>query len=199
MAEEASLRWYIEQADRHEQMNDARQRDLFLVLAADSALVLGRPDEAERLRQRLLRGSPHHLLKPFGSFREAMLSADIQSYVEDLRRQHPPPFETSPAGKPSAEPATREPKVFRLQEPVETPPRPAVAAPLASRPVPSRTTAQVAPAPPRPVWAPLRSPGDEEENSSAGNWIAVLLFIVTLALGLGLAMAALVRPILLGH
>src|SRR5262249_42130992 len=33
--------------------------------------------------------NPHHLLKPYSSFSEAMKSADVQNYVGTLRRTHP--------------------------------------------------------------------------------------------------------------
>jgi hypothetical protein len=80
---------YRELADWHERQGLAQLRDRFLMLAAAAALSCGRSDEAERLRQRLLRGNPHHLLKPFGSFVQAMQSADVQAYLDDLRRQYP--------------------------------------------------------------------------------------------------------------
>src|SRR5947209_3651772 len=64
-------------------------RDRFLVLAADAALAAGQDAEAERLRGRLLQHNPHHLLKPYSSFAEAMASADVQNYVSALRRNHP--------------------------------------------------------------------------------------------------------------
>jgi hypothetical protein len=80
---------YRELADWHERQGLAQLRDRFLVLAAAAAFSAGWSDEAERLRQRLLRGTPHHLLRPFYSFAEAMHSADVQGYLDDLRRQYP--------------------------------------------------------------------------------------------------------------
>jgi hypothetical protein len=65
-------------------------RDQFLVLAADAAHGAGRDNEAERLRAHLLRLNPHHMLRPFGSFAEALCSPDVQSYVNELRRTYPP-------------------------------------------------------------------------------------------------------------
>jgi hypothetical protein len=133
---EATQRAYEELADQHERKGEARQRDIFLVLAADAALSGGRRDDAERLRARLLKLSPHHLLRPYPSFAEALKSTDIQDYLADLRRQFPPQ-----AG---------DPLVFKMKEPLERPPpprgRPAskspyeMAAPLAPPPVASEPT-----------------------------------------------------------
>jgi len=83
-------RVYEELADGYHRQGDARQRDVFLTLAADAALACGHVDEADRLRLRLLQFSPHNLLKPYGSFAEALRSRDIQDYLADLRRQYPP-------------------------------------------------------------------------------------------------------------
>jgi hypothetical protein len=81
---------YEDLAYHYDRQGQAKQRDWFLVLAADSALFAGRPDEAERLRGRLLHANPHHLLRPFDSFADALKSPDIQGYVADLRRIYPP-------------------------------------------------------------------------------------------------------------
>src|SRR5262249_36287261 len=86
---ETTLRIYQELADRYDRQREAKQRDLFLVLAADAAHAMGREEEAERLRARLLRASPHNLLRPFSSFAEALSSPDIQLYIADLKRQFP--------------------------------------------------------------------------------------------------------------
>src|SRR5438067_12890922 len=81
---------YEELALRYERQQDARQRDLFLVLAADAALSSGHAADAERLRNRLLELSPHSLLRPYSSFADALRSSDIQEYIADLRRLFPP-------------------------------------------------------------------------------------------------------------
>jgi hypothetical protein len=81
---------YQDLADVHERQGQPQMRDRFLVLAADAAQCAGRDDEAERLRQRLLKRSPHHMLRPFASFAEALASPDVQKYVSDLRRSYPP-------------------------------------------------------------------------------------------------------------
>jgi hypothetical protein len=65
-------------------------RDRFLVLAADAALAAGQDQEAERLRDHLLELNPHHMLRPFASLREALSSADVESYLRELRGNYPP-------------------------------------------------------------------------------------------------------------
>ena len=85
-----SLAVYKELADHYERQKQPAMRDRFLVLAADAAWKAGQPDEAERLRQRLLQANPHHLLKPYSSFAQALGAADVQTYVRDLRTNYPP-------------------------------------------------------------------------------------------------------------
>jgi hypothetical protein len=163
---------YKELADRHERQGQPQMRDRYLVLAADAAVSAGRAAEADLLLTRLLRANPHHMLRPFTSFAEAMASADIRNYVGELRRTHPPEqaeaeFDALRAGRGT--PATNRPtralppvapaadaedssereqlKVYRVQENVEAP-RPARAA------VP-RPPAAPSKAPPRPVRAPV--------------------------------------------
>src|SRR5262249_62339446 len=74
---------YKELADWHERQAQPQMRDRFLVLAADAALTAGRPAEADLLLARLLRPHPHHMLRPFATFGEAMASPDIQNYVRE--------------------------------------------------------------------------------------------------------------------
>lgn len=83
------IRIYQELATCYEQIGEAQVRDRFLVLAAESALSAGRPEEAETIRGRLLQLNPHHLLKPYASLTQAMESADVKSYVDGLRRTYP--------------------------------------------------------------------------------------------------------------
>src|SRR3954453_10161227 len=80
---------YLELADYYDQRGEAQSRDRFLVLAADAAKTAGDANEAEHLRQRLLSVNPHHLLKPFKSFEEALKSRDVTDYINALRRRHP--------------------------------------------------------------------------------------------------------------
>ncbi len=81
---------YKELADWNERQGQLDLRDRFLVLAADAALHAGQSGEAEGLRGRLLRLNPHHLLRPFASFAEALASPDVQSFVGELRWKYPP-------------------------------------------------------------------------------------------------------------
>src|SRR2546421_12671442 len=81
---------YQELADLHDRRNLPQLRDRFLVLAADTAQRAGLTQEAERLRHLLLQLNPHHLLKAFVSFEEALRSPDVQSYLSDLRQSYPP-------------------------------------------------------------------------------------------------------------
>src|SRR5438552_1938418 len=81
---------YEELADWHEHHGQPQKRDRFLLLAADAALSEGQANEAERLRGRLLQVNPHHLLRPYRSLTEALLSPDVRNYVSDLRQTHKP-------------------------------------------------------------------------------------------------------------
>ena len=83
------LRVYRELADHYEKQRQPQMRDRFLVLAADAALTAGRADEAERLRLRLLKVNPHHMIKPYASFAEALKAPDVLTYVKDLRVNYP--------------------------------------------------------------------------------------------------------------
>jgi hypothetical protein len=93
----------------YDRKGQPQQRDRFLVLAADAAQSAGNSDEAETFRLQLLRHNPHHLLRPFSSFAQAMSSADVQSYLNDLRNSYPPKkaaeilasLGPAPADKPS--------------------------------------------------------------------------------------------------
>jgi len=113
---------YKELADAHERQGQPQLRDRFLVLAADAAFTADRSAEADLLLARLLRTNPHHMLRPFTSFREAMASADIQNYVAELRRTHPPEqaeeaFDALRAAR-GGQPALRPTRVFPPTMPV---------------------------------------------------------------------------------
>lgn len=86
---EYTLQVYQELADIYDRQNDPKRRDQFLALAADEALRAGRADEAERLRQRLLRLNPSHLLQPYVSFTEAASAPHIREYLDGLRQTYP--------------------------------------------------------------------------------------------------------------
>jgi hypothetical protein len=83
------LHVYKELADWYERQRQPPMRDRFLVLAADAALLANRPDEAEALRLRLLKVNPHHMLKPYASFAQALKAPDVLTYVKDLRVNYP--------------------------------------------------------------------------------------------------------------
>jgi hypothetical protein len=83
-------RTYQALAEGYDRQAQPQMRDRFLVLAAHAAFVSGQPAEADKLRSRLLQSNPHHLLKPYRSFAEAMKSVDVQNYIGALSRSHPP-------------------------------------------------------------------------------------------------------------
>jgi hypothetical protein len=85
-----ALTVYRELADHYERLGQSSMRDRFLMLAADAAFSAGQTEEAERLRQRLLAGNRHHMLRPYGSFAEASRAADVQAYLDGLRANYPP-------------------------------------------------------------------------------------------------------------
>jgi hypothetical protein len=134
---------YQELADAFDRQQNPGMRDLFLMLAADTALRVGQETEAERLRQRLLRLNPSHMLRPYSSFAEAASYPDIRDYLDGLRQKYPPeaaeemlesivPVSPSPEddvpmtlpptprgqlgwGGPPARPKEEEPPVYRLR------------------------------------------------------------------------------------
>src|SRR5271166_3465154 len=81
---------YEELAEFEEQRGENQPRDRFLILAADAALAQGDNDRAELIRGRLLEVNPHHLLKPYPSFADALKAPDVFGYVADLRHSYPP-------------------------------------------------------------------------------------------------------------
>ncbi len=81
---------YVALAAWYHRQGQGQNRDRFLALAADAALNAGLPEEAEQLHGRLVRYNPHHLLKPFPSFAQAMQSPLVKNFVAVLRRSHPP-------------------------------------------------------------------------------------------------------------
>jgi hypothetical protein len=165
------LQVYQALADWHERQQQAQLRDRFLLLAADAALTAGQPDAAEHLRLRLLQHSPHHMLKPFASFAEALRSPDVQGYLSDLRDTYPlelarqmldslqdgsapkpranPPPAPAPLPKPSPKPAL--PPALPTLENIPLVP------PLAPRPAPA------------PSAEPLKVYPGQEDPEDFGN------------------------------
>jgi hypothetical protein len=84
-----ALQIYRNLARCYEERGDIPMRDRFLILAADTAFSGGQFEEAERLREQLLRVSRHHMLRGYRSFAEAREAADVQTYVRDLRQNYP--------------------------------------------------------------------------------------------------------------
>jgi hypothetical protein len=190
---ERPLRVYEDLANWYDRIGQAKLRDWFLVLAADEAFARGQPADAERLRNRLLQTNPHHLLKPFASFKEARQSPDVQGYIADLRRTYPPEAaaallatqrqaaaqrdaqgypSTSRAAGPASSPtdlfpsATEEPKAPRRQPVAEEPktrPKPAPSRPAAASRPPIHP--EQAPAAPRALARPrMPEPGPPDRG-----------------------------------
>ena len=175
-----TIQIYEDLADQFSRQKDARLRDIFLVLAADAAYALGRPEHAERLRLRLLHGSPHSLLKPYASFGEARKAPDIQLFLEDLRRQYPPQEAEKLLGKKEgASPAKEEPKGYRL---LGEPDKPKPVPDPWSRPAQAKAKAGKPPAAESAV-----DDEQEDEEATPGSWISLLLFLLMLASALALA------------
>jgi hypothetical protein len=86
---DGSLQVYRELADYHERQGLDQLRDRFLVLAAVAAQTAGQADEAERLRQRLLKTNTFHMLRSYTSMAQALHAPDVQNYVEDLQQEYP--------------------------------------------------------------------------------------------------------------
>jgi hypothetical protein len=84
-----TLNVYRDLADYHERQGLDQLRDRFLVLAAVAAQTAGQADEAEQLRQRLLKTNTFHMLRSYASMAHALQSPDVQSYVEDLHQEYP--------------------------------------------------------------------------------------------------------------
>jgi hypothetical protein len=160
---ERPLRVYEDLANWYDRTGQAKLRDWFLVLAADDAFARGQVKDAERLRSRLLQTNPHHLLKPFASFKEALQSPDVQGYIADLRRTYPPEAAANLLATQRQAAAERETHGHA------SPARPAGVSPPSTELFPSATEdpyvvrmqptgddakAKVNPAPPRPAAAP---------------------------------------------
>jgi hypothetical protein len=124
------LQVYEKLATWYEAQGQAKLRDWFLVLAADSALSNGKCEQCEQLRRRLLHANPHHLLRPFASFAEALRSPDVRSYIAELRKHYPAhtALQLLKAARKKASAAAtekRELKVYHLKDLPESPPTPA--------------------------------------------------------------------------
>ncbi len=84
------LRAYLDLVELYDQRGEANMRDRFLILAADAASAAGLTQLAEQLLQRLLQFSPHHMLKAYRSFPEALKAEPVRNYLADLKQNYPP-------------------------------------------------------------------------------------------------------------
>jgi hypothetical protein len=193
---------YEELAGVCDRQQEARQRDIFLVLAADAAFRAGCRDEAERLRLRLLALSPHSLFRPFDSFADALQSSDIEDYLADLRRQFPPEQAhkllhgngttgsgTAGSGTAGSGASGKLPApIYRFQD--EPKPRPAAVPLPGPKGMPRRDHAD---SPYARFDAP---PAPSRDHDAVGSWFAMLLYFVALAAAATLAAYVLLRPFL---
>ena len=217
-----SLQVYEDLSNWYDRQGQAKLRDWFLVLAADTATSIGENERCERLRKRLLHVNPHHVLKPFATFKDALKSPQVRQYVADLKKRYP--LETAEQllkasqkkrGKPEA-PKAPEIKVVRskLQADTRTP-CPAVESPAAANPA-NPNAKRAAPTQKIPLalkWTrsrrvktqtlvdspddsqPTREPAQEAEIDGLSAWISTVLVIATLLAGIGLALHTLASPI----
>ncbi|HEX5272562.1 MAG TPA: hypothetical protein VFW33_18820 [Gemmataceae bacterium] len=210
---------YKELADVHERQGRPQLRDRYLVLAADAALGADRSAEADLLMARLLRANPHHMLRPFPSFADAMASPDIRNYVAELRRTHPPKqaeaeFDALRTGRAGAAPRQtralpptapvvdldaedkREPlKLHREQDGADTPPparapKPAAPKPAAPKPAPPKAAPRpITPIPLAREPAPERPPAPVADAEEASRGAWLSATLFVLVLAAGLALA----------
>jgi hypothetical protein len=152
-----TLRVYKELAAWYEARGQAPMRDRFLVLAASAAQEAGGNEEAEQLRLRLLRGNPHHMLKPYSSFKQALQAEDVHSYLQALRTNYPREVaEDLLRSLQTGEQAWQAPDTGPLQPvtpPPIVPPAPAPPTPSPAQPppvTPGRVEAVEETIPPRP-------------------------------------------------
>jgi hypothetical protein len=214
---------YEDLAEFEEERGENQPRDRFLMLAADTALAHGDDDRAEEIRNRLLQLNPHHLVKPYPSFADALKSPDVFSYVNDLRHSYPPEeaarlLESVRGGGPGAgsalphpavdEPAAEapaereEPPIYPLTRSAEpqspaVPPEPVVLPPKPAR-VP-RPPLEPAPEVSETDVYPLPRrtppvPRRAETRSPVSDWVSSFLFAILLVAALGLATYTLARP-----
>jgi hypothetical protein len=80
---------FLDLADIYELRDEPKMRDRFFILAADAAFAAGQAQEAERLLQRLLQFSPHHMLKGYRTFAEAVRAEPVRVYLADLKQNYP--------------------------------------------------------------------------------------------------------------
>lgn len=191
---------YHQLADANAAQGRFQERDRFLVLAIDAAQQAGKTDLAEQWRQRLLQFNPHHLIKPYASFQEAVQSPNFGNYLQQLRRNFPPnkaqellnelarptPF-PFPAGTPMTYPVREEPVMLSHPDP------------LAHIPLPANKPGPYQLQPLRPAPIPVASAPTQRKEavySSSGALIGNVLFVLLLGLSLVVFGYVVVWPIL---
>jgi hypothetical protein len=213
---------YRELADQYDRLGQVSMRDRFLMLAASAALEAGQPSEAERLRQRLLAASRHHMLRPYGSFAEAARAPDVDTYLRDLEAnyplddarellgtlrgagQTPAPARPIPPTAPlldldAPRAARREeaPAIYPLRP--EEPPAPRPRA----QPLPGQRAAPSA-APRPPIATPVAAPAQplpvavraHKKPAAQSIWLSGVLMVIAVIAGLALVVFTLARPFL---
>jgi hypothetical protein len=218
-----TVRVYQDLAKWYENKGDAQMRDRFLVLAADAMWRAGQAGEAERVREHLLTINPHHLLKPFASLGEALKAADVQNYLDGLRRTYPRERayhlleslqsgkgENASGGVPDLAHGSPVPErdagsVYRMQEGAPKPPTPTAPPPL-GRPVrglPARNNKTPALRPARALAAPVIGPRERDGfleadrlESATGSFFSFALFWILLILGVAFAGFIFAQPFL---
>jgi hypothetical protein len=190
---------YQQLAEFEDQRGENQPRDRFLILAADAALAHGDNDRAEQIRRRLLDVNPHHLLKPYPSFADALKAPDVFGYVADLRHSYPPAEaerllasvqggqpapETEPFPPPPAEsagpagptaPEAEEPPIYPLSRTESVPEQPAVPPPPtapSSRPPPRLVVEPEVSAPEDVYPLPQRSPPKPRRQQQPGSVVS---------------------------
>jgi hypothetical protein len=204
-ASDRKIEVYRELADIYDRQGQAQMRDRFLVLAADTAYSAGQTQEAERLRERLLQLNPHHLLKPYDSYAEALKSPDIENYLTALRRSHPyertehmlESFRQKDDGASSkAGPGGSDLQVYRVAERMETPRSFPPAA--SKKPEPKSRSAETSSI--DALRHALRSPVDGagfelvEDGHTSGAWVSIVLATLVALGGIFLAVVTFAKP-----
>jgi hypothetical protein len=196
-----SLSAFLELANIYDQRNEPKMRDRFLILAADAANTAGRKQEAEQLLQRLLKASPHHMMKAYRTFAEAVQAEPVRVYIADLRQNYPPDVVRtlleSLRGKPApvdAKTAADLPDIFPFQpEPESTSVLPSASSASTSR----AAKVEDPPTEKDPPLPPLRpAPKKAAPKRQGASWLALVLFILVFLTGLALLGYALARPFL---
>jgi hypothetical protein len=205
---------YKELADWYDRRAELSMRDRFLVLAMDAAHRAGHRAETEKLRHRLLQVSPHHMLRPFASFEEALQAPDVQTYLRDLRMNYPSEVAQvllrslrsnanrqateSPAAAPDIN-ATLDPfKAFpapKIEPNGKFPPflEPAAPIPLRVEPAPARPVAKAGKRT-QSSQEPWQPKGATRKPPASGGWLGIVLFVVLFFAGIAVAGYVAARP-----